>query len=169
MRRPRVGIQAGRFLPLLRLELEKLAALGATEPISATQVGELVGIQFGETIFDWRDAVLRRDAARATAMIPRLLGQSGVNAVGLVALLGTSLVAVGVVRAHYDQELRGARLNKAAWDALKNNRPGRIGNWGPFIDLMMGVVGEWPQGRIRRALAATGCFASSRRIRRATA
>ena len=145
---------AGTELALLRLELEKLSSLGATEPISATQVGELVGIQFGETIFDWRDAVLRRDAAKATAMIPRLLGQSGVSAVGLVALLGTSLIALGVVRAHYDQKVRGPTLGKKAFDTLSANRPGRIGKWGDFVNVMTSVVGDWPQGRIRRGLAA---------------
>jgi DNA polymerase-3 subunit delta len=145
---------SGTELALLRLELEKLSALSATEPITAAQVGELVGIRYGETIFDWRDAVLRRDAAKSTAMIPRLLGQSGVTAVGLVALLGTSLIALGVVRAHYDRKLRDAKLNSAAWETLKGNRPGRLGNWGEFVNLMVRVVGDWPQGRIRRGLAA---------------
>lgn len=144
----------GSSLALLRLELEKLAALGATEPIGVETVGEMVGIRYGETQFDWRDAVLQRDVARATAMLPRILGQSGVSGVGLVTLLGSSLITLGVVRAHYDRKLRGGALNKATWDTLKANRGGRIGNWGPFVDLAVNVAADWPQGRIRRALAA---------------
>ena len=141
-------------LALLRLELEKLAALGASAPITVEQVGEMVGIRHGETQYDWRDAVLQRDVARATAILPRILDQTGVSGVGLVALLGSSLITLGVVRAHYDRKLRGGALSKATWDTLKANRGGRIGNWGPFVDLAVNVASDWPQGRIRRALAA---------------
>lgn len=145
---------AGTQLALLRLELEKLAALGATEPIGVDVVGEMVGIRFGETIYDWRDAVLRRDAASAVAMLPRLLGQSGVSGVGLVSLLGTSLIILGVARAHYDQKKRGFDLNRATWETMQKNRAGRIGDWKSFVNLLVQVASDWPQGRLRRALAA---------------
>lgn len=141
-------------LALMRLELEKLAALGATEPIGVETVGEMVGIRYGETQYDWRDAVMKRDVVNATGMLPRILGQTGVSGVGLVALLGSSLITLGVVRAHYDRKLRGGALSKATWDTLKANRGGRIGNWGTFVTLACDVAGDWPQGRIRRALAA---------------
>ncbi len=145
---------AGPQLALLRLELEKLAALGSTDPIGVDVVGEMVGIRFGETIFDWRDAVLRRDVTTAVAMLPRILGQSGVSGVGLVSLLGTSLIILGVTRAHYDKKLRGFELNKATWDTMTKNRPGRIGVWKAFVNMLVEVASEWPQGRLRRALAA---------------
>jgi DNA polymerase III subunit delta len=145
---------AGPGLALLRLELEKLASLGAKEPIGVETVGEMVGIRFGETIFDWRDAVLKRDVISATAMLPRILGQSGVSGVGLVSLLGTSMIVLGVTRAHYDKRLRDFALNKATWDTMSKNRPGRIGIWKEFVNLLVKVAEDWPQGRIRRALAA---------------
>jgi DNA polymerase-3 subunit delta len=145
---------AGPSLALLRLELEKLAALGGSTPIGADVVGEMVGIRFGETIFDWRDAVLRRDVTGAVAMLPRILGQSGVSGVGLVSLLGTSVIILGVTRAHYDRKLRGFELNKATWDTMTKNRPGRIGVWKEFVNLLCDVAVEWPQGRLRRTLAA---------------
>ncbi|HET7041014.1 MAG TPA: DNA polymerase III subunit delta [Gemmatimonadales bacterium] len=144
----------GPELALLKLELEKFAALGATAPIGVETVGEMVGIRYGETQYDWRDAVLRRDVVRATAMLPRILDQSGVSAVGLVALLGSSLITLGVVRGHYDRKLRGGALNKATWDTLKANKGGRLGNWGEFVNLAVEVAADWPQGRIRRGLAA---------------
>ncbi|MBW8771671.1 MAG: DNA polymerase III subunit delta, partial [Gemmatimonadetes bacterium] len=145
---------AGTQLALLRLELEKLAALGSTAPIDVEVVGEMVGIRYGETIFDWRDAVLKRDVTNAVAMLPRILGQTGVSGVGLVSLLGTSLITLGVARAHYDQKKRGFDLNRATWDTMQKNRPGRIGDWKGFANLLVQVAEEWPQGRIRRALAA---------------
>jgi DNA polymerase-3 subunit delta len=145
----------GTQLALLRMELEKLGALGAATPIGVETVGEMVGIRYGETIYDWRDAVLRRDAARATAMLSRILGQTGVSGVGLVALLGSSVVVLGVVRGHYDRKLRGFELNKATWATMSQNRGGsRIGDWKSFINLLVEVASDWPQGRIRRALAA---------------
>ena len=153
----------GASLALLRLELEKLSALGATEPIGVEVVGEMVGIRHGETVFDWRDTVLRRDVTKATAILPRVLAQTGNSGVGLVALLGTSLITLGVVRAHYDRKLRGGALNKATWDTLKFNRPGRVGSWGPFVELMVDVASDWPQGRIRRALAA--CLAADQALK----
>lgn len=144
----------GASLALLRLELEKLSALGSTSPIGVETVGEMVGIRFGETVFDWRDAVLRRDVAKATAMLPRILAQSGNSGVSLVSLLGSSMITLGVVREHYNRKLRGGSLNRATWDTLKANKGGRVGNWGEFVDLMVEVAGEWPAGRIRRSLAA---------------
>lgn len=144
----------GPQLALLRLELEKLSALGEAAPIGAEKVGEMVGIRFGETMFDWRDAILRRDAAKATAILPRILDQTGVSAVGLVALVGTSLITLGVARGHYDRKLRDFALNKATWDTMTKNRPGRIGNWKAFVELCVRVAPDWPQGRIRRGLAA---------------
>ena len=55
-------------------------------------IGDLVGVRHGETVADWRDAVLDDDTARATALIEPVLSQSGVSGVKLVTLLGTTLV-----------------------------------------------------------------------------
>ena len=94
-------------------------------------------------------------SCRATSMLPRILGQTGVSGVGLVTLLGSSLIALGVARAHYDRKLRGGALNKAMWDTLKTNRGPRIGNWAEFVNICCEVAGDWPQGRLRRGLALT--------------
>jgi DNA polymerase-3 subunit delta len=145
---------AGPSLALIRLELEKLASLGSSAPIGADVVGEMVGIRFGETIFDWRDAVLRRDATNAVEMLPRILGQSGVSGVGLVSLLGTSLIVLGVTRAHYDRKVRDGKLYESTMTTMRNNRAGRVGVWGDFVSLLVKVAEDWPQGRIRRSLAA---------------
>jgi DNA polymerase-3 subunit delta len=144
----------GASLALLRLELEKLAAIGSKEPIGVDLVGEMVGIRHGETLFDWRDAVLRRDVAKAVAILPRILSQPGNSGVGLVSLLGSSFITLGVVREHHNRKLRGSALNRATWDTLKANKGGRVGNWGTFVDLMVEVAGDWSAGKIRRALVA---------------
>ena len=37
---------------------------------------------------------------------------------------------------------------------MRNNRAGRMGVWGEFVSLLVRVAEDWPQGRIRRSLAA---------------
>src|SRR4051812_16943520 len=47
----------GGDLGAVAAELQKFAALPAGAPLTAAQVGALVGVRHGETIYDWRDAV----------------------------------------------------------------------------------------------------------------
>lgn len=102
----------GGDLGLLTAEVEKLSGLDVAGPIDARTVGTLVGVRFGETADDWRDAVLRDDVPRALALVPKLLATTGVSGVRLVTLLGSSLLVVRWARAQAgnDRQLRGARL-----------------------------------------------------------
>jgi len=84
----------GNDLGSVAAELQKLSSLPAGAPLTADEVGALVGIRHGMTIYDWRDAVLDGDAGKAVGMIAPLLDQSGVTAVKLITLLGTSLAGV---------------------------------------------------------------------------
>ena len=145
----------GAELGMIRLELDKLAALPAGSEISVERVGELVGVRHGETPFDWRDAVLDGDAARAVTLLSSVLDQSGVSGVKLVTLLGTSLIGVAVTRAAYDRKLRGAALERAAFDALRAARPWGLGNWKEETARWARWAERWPAGRLRRALEAT--------------
>jgi DNA polymerase III delta subunit len=112
----------GNDLGAVAAELQKLASLPAGAPLTAEQVGGLVGIRHGETIYDWRDAVLDGAAGKAAAMIGPLLDQPGVTAVRLVTLLGTTLVGVGLARAHYDRRVRGGSLHQLVFDKLRQLR-----------------------------------------------
>ncbi|MBA3497008.1 MAG: DNA polymerase III subunit delta [Gemmatimonadales bacterium] len=119
----------GNDLGSVAAELQKLASLPDGAPLSAEQVGALVGIRHGETIFDWRDAVLDGAAGRAAAMIASLLDQSGVTAVRLITLLGTSLAGVGLARAHYEQGVRGASLQRVVLERLRQLRLFGLPEW----------------------------------------
>ena len=79
----------GELAPLAS-ELEKLAALPPGEPLTAARIGELVGVRHGETVFDWRDAVLDDRTGPAVALLGPLLDQPGASGVKLVTLLGTT-------------------------------------------------------------------------------
>ena len=106
----------------LRAELGKLAGLAGGEPLSVEHVSALLGVRHGETLPDWRDAVMEGNTARAAAMLAPLLGQSGMSGVKLVISLGQSLVGTAMARALRDEGKRGRSLESAVFDALKRAR-----------------------------------------------
>jgi DNA polymerase-3 subunit delta len=144
----------GSDLGALASELSKLASLPSGEPLTAQRVGELVGVRHGETLWDWREAVLDGQTGRAAALLPAILGQAGISGVKLVTTLGTALVGLGIARAHYDRGLRSRSLEAAVLKSLLSVRPfgllgykeeaGRWSRWAP----------AWPNRRIRSALRA---------------
>jgi hypothetical protein len=71
-----------------------------------------------------------------------------------VTLLGTSLTATAVARAHLDRKMRGGQLNKAMWEALGSARPGGLGKWGEEITNFCRWAERWPAADLRRALKA---------------
>lgn len=144
----------GGDLGAIRLELEKLSAIAGEEPITAEQVGDLVGIRHGETIFDWRDAVMNGDAGRGVTLLERVLDQAGVSGVKLVTLLGTTLVGVGVVRAALDAKGRGTRLEDVAFNALRAARPFGLGPWKDETTRWARWAPQWPAPRLREGLRA---------------
>lgn len=145
----------GCDLGAIRAELEKLASLPAGSTISAEQVADLVGIRHGETKYDWRDAVLDRKAERAVTLLERVLDQPGVSGVGLVSLLGTTLVGVGVVRAAFDRKTPRAQLGAVAMSALRAGRPFGLGPWNDEVERWARWAPEWPAARLREALRST--------------
>jgi DNA polymerase III delta subunit len=144
----------GNDLAALRLELEKLGAIAAGGPVSTETVGDLVGIRQGETIFDWRDAAMDRDAARGVSLLQRVLDQPGMSGVKLVTLLGTTLVGVAVVRAAYDRGSRGGQLEGAAFGAMTAARPFGLGSWKPEAARWARWAASWPAEALAGAISA---------------
>jgi DNA polymerase III subunit delta len=144
----------GNDLGSVGAELQKLAALPAGAPLTAEQVGGLVGIRHGETIYDWRDAVLDGAAGRAAAMLGPLLDQPGVTGVRLVTLMGTTLAGVGLARSHYDRRLRGAGLERLVFDQLRQLRLFGLPDWKQEGANWARWAAAWPAARVREALRA---------------
>ena len=144
----------GSDLAALRSELAKLASLPPGATLTPERVGELVGVRHGETIWDWRQAVLNGEAGRAVALLGPLLSQPGISGVKLVMQLGTALVGMGIARSLYDSGRQGHALEDAIFKSLLRNRPigllgykeeaARWARWAP----------HWPVSRIRAALRA---------------
>lgn len=144
----------GADLGILAAEAQKLGGLGGAEPLTLDTVGALVGVRHGETADDWRDAILRDDVATATAVLPRLLEQSGMSGVKLVTLMGTSLIMLRWARAMaHERKLRGPALAAAVKQLCFSTRPS-IGSYDPFARLLSEVVGAWTAPRCRTAIAA---------------
>ena len=144
----------GFDLSALTSELAKLASLPADEPLTAERVGDLVGVRHGETLWDWREAVLDGQPGRAAALLPSILAQPGVSGVKLVTTLGTALVGLGIARAHYDRGMRGRSLEAAVLKSLLSARPFGLLGYKEESSRWSGWTPRWPRRRIAAALRA---------------
>ena len=142
----------GGELASLAAELEKLAALPATEPLTVERVGELVGVRHGETVLDWRDAVLEDRTGPAVRLLGPLLDQPGNSGVKLVTLLGTTLIGVGVARSYHDRRLRGKSLDDAVFALIRRNRVYGLMSWGEEKGRWIRWIPGWPSERVTQAL-----------------
>lgn len=145
----------GGELGLLRAETAKLSGLQVTGPFDRETVGDLVGIRFGETLDDWRDAILRDDTATAVTLLPRILDVSGNSGVKLVTLLGSSLLVLRWARATAEaRRIRDRALAEAVKRLCFDRRPG-VGSYDPFTRLVAEVTGRWSLHRLGLAVAST--------------
>ncbi len=145
----------GGDLGLLAAEVAKLSGLTTSGPIDRETVSSLVGIRFGETPDDWRDAILRDDLATAIRLVPRLLETTGNSGVSLVSLLGTSFITLRWARATAEEtKARGSTLAERVKKLCFDVRP-RVGSYGPFAALIADVTPRWSQPRLQAAINAT--------------
>ena len=145
----------GGDLGLLSAEVAKLSGLTATGPIDRETVSSLVGIRFGETPDDWRDAILRDDLTTAIRLVPRLLETTGNSGVRLVSLLGTSFIALRWARATAEEtKARGSALAERVKKLCFDARP-QVGSYGPFAALIADVTPRWSLARLQAAINAT--------------
>jgi DNA polymerase III subunit delta len=145
----------GSDLAALVSELSKFAALPSDLPLTSDQVGELVGVRHGETVWDWRWAVLDNQSGRAVTMLAKILAQPGMSGVKLVTTLGTALIGLAMARSLYDKGLRAGRLEDAIYKALLRNRPGGLLGYKEEAARWSRIVAQWPADRLRSALKAS--------------
>ena len=138
----------------LTSELGKFASLPAGTPITIDQIGTLVGVRQGETVLDWRTAIIQEQTGRAVSLLPALLAQPSMSGVKLVTALGTSLLGLALTRSLYDKGLKGGALDDAVFKALLRNRPNGLLGYKAEIARWTEVVSQWPAARLRSALKA---------------
>jgi DNA polymerase III subunit delta len=144
----------GPGLGALSSELGKLASLPADKPITPEQVGIFVGVRQGETLLDWRTAILEEQSGRAVSLLSSILAQPSMSGVKMVTALGTSLVGLALTRSFHDQGLRGRALDEAVFKALLRSRPNGLLGYREEIARWTRVLARWPQPRLRLALKA---------------
>jgi DNA polymerase-3 subunit delta len=145
----------GTDLGALLAELQKLGSLADPTNLDAGRIGDLVGVRHGETLYDWRDAVMRGETGTAVTLLEPVLQQSGVTGVKLVTTMGTTLVGVGIARAHWERKLRGRQLEDAVFKSLLKARPFGLPEWKAEAHSWSLWAERWPQPRVRAAIKAT--------------
>ena len=135
-----------------RSELDKLAGLGGTEPVTLAQLAASLGIRHGETPSDWCDLVLEDQSGRAAAILPHLLDQPGVTGVSLLTQLGTQLVGLGLARTLYDRGMRAGNLERAIRDALLRIRPSGRLDYRGSAERWSRLAEAWPGTRLDAAI-----------------
>lgn len=144
----------GSDLGALRSELAKLASLPGDEEITTDRIGELVGVVQGETLWDWRAAVLDDRSGRAVTLLPSVLAQPGMSGVKLVTHLGTALIGLSIARSLHDKGLRSRGLEDAIFRALLQNRPNGLLGYREEANSWSRLAAKWPASRLRAALKA---------------
>jgi DNA polymerase III delta subunit len=145
----------GHDLGTIDAELAKLSALPDQAPITIEKIGQLVGVRRGETLYDWRDAVLGGQTARALELTDVVLGQAGVTPVKMATVIGSSLVGVSLARGHYDRGKRGPALASELTATLTGRlRPYWLKDigWSVEAGRWAGWAAAWAPSGISRAI-----------------
>jgi DNA polymerase-3 subunit delta len=144
----------GNDLYQLASELDKLASYTSGETITEESVSAAVGIRRGETVSDFLDSVLQRDATRALNLVQHVLTQPKTSGVSMVMALSTQMLAVAWGRCRLDSGLPQGRLEGEYFQLLKSTGayPGRP--WGGAARAWALAARDWRVAECDRAIAA---------------
>ena len=145
---------AGNDLYRLTSELDKLASYTNGAVITDEAVSAAVGIRRGETISDFLDAVMRRDAGSALSLIEHILSQPKTTGVSVVMALSTQTLALAWGRARLDSGLPPSRLEGEYFQLLKSTGayPGR--SWGGAARAWALAARDWSLAECDRGVVA---------------
>ncbi len=144
----------GNDLYQLASELDKLASYSNGEEITEQSVSAVVGIRRGETVADFLDRVMQRDAGGALALIPHILAQPKTSAVSVVMALSTQMLALGWGRARLDSGLPQGRLEGEYFQLLKSTGAYPARPWGGAARAWASAARDWKVTECDRSVAA---------------
>lgn len=138
----------GGELGAIGSEILKIAAALGDSTVDVQSVEDFVGVRRGETLDDLLDQVMMRSAGPAAALAGAVLAQPNVSGVRFVQLLGTTLLAVRIVRNSLERGAQGRDLERAAKNAARAVRAQKVdsSNWARWST-------HWTEPEIRVALA----------------
>ena len=145
----------GTDLSQLRTELDKLGDFAADGTINEAMVSAVVGVRPGETLGDFLDAVARRDASAALAMLPVILEQPKTSAVTMLMALGAQTIAIGWAQAARARGTHPSKLTGDLFTLLKESGSVYTGrSWGEFVSSCVRASDQWTADAVDDALEA---------------
>jgi DNA polymerase-3 subunit delta len=151
----------GTDLSQLKTELDKLGDFasvggrGGGGTINEAMVSAVVGVRVGETLGDFLEAVARRDAPAALAMLPGILEQPKTSAVTMLMALGAQTIAIGWAQAARARGTPPSKLNGDLFTLLKESGSVFTGrSWGDFVSCCARASDKWTAETVDDALEA---------------
>jgi DNA polymerase-3 subunit delta len=145
----------GTDLAQLKIELDKTSSFTGGAPINEAAVSAVVGVRPGETMGDFLDAIARRDAARAVAMIPTVLELPKANVVTTIMALTSQTLVIGWAQAARARGTPSSRLNNELYTLLKESGSVFTGrSWSEFVSCCARASDTWSADAIDEALQA---------------
>jgi DNA polymerase III subunit delta len=145
----------GTELAQLRVELDKLAAFTGGGVIDEAAVSAVVGVRPGETLGDFLDAVARRNAVDALAMLDTVMQQPKSSAVTTVMALTAQMLAIAWAQAARERGVHPGKLTPDLFSLLKESGSVFTGrSWGEFVSTCVRESERWSPAAIDDALGA---------------
>lgn len=144
----------GNDLYRLTSELDKLASYTNGAPITEDSVSAAVGIRRGETVADFLDKVMQRDATGALGLIQHVLSQPKTSGVSVVMALSTQMLALAWGRAKLDSGLPPSRLEGEYFQLLKSTGAYPARSWGGAARAWALAARDWKVVECDRAVVA---------------
>jgi DNA polymerase-3 subunit delta len=144
---------AGTDLAQLKIELDKLASFTSDGPINEAAVSAVVGVRPGETMGDFLDAIARRDATSALAVISTVLEQPKANAVTTIMAMTAQTLVIGWAQAARARGAHPARVSADLFNLLKESGSVFTGrSWSEFVATCARAADLWTPRAIDSAL-----------------
>lgn len=144
----------GNDLYRLASELDKLASFTSGATITEESVTAAVGIRRGETISDFLDAVMKRDAATALDLIEHILAQPKTSGVSVVMALSTQMLALAWGRARLDSGLSPSRLEGEYFQLLRSTGAYPARPWNGAARAWASAARDWKLSECDSAVSA---------------
>lgn len=145
----------GTELAQLKVELDKLANYVGDGPINETAVSAVVGVQAGQTMGDFLDAIARRDGDAALTMLGNVLQQPKTSAATMIMALTAQTLAIGWAQAARERGTPPARLTGELFGVLKESGSVFTGrSWGEFVATCVRASDRWTTAEVDHALEA---------------
>jgi len=144
----------GTELSQLQIELDKLVSYTGGAPINEAAVSAVVGVRPGETMGDLLEAVARRDAMRALAMVPAVLEQPKSGGVPIVLALTVQTLGIGWAQAARARGSNPGRLHGDLIQLLKETGAFPMRAWGEFASTCARAADVWSARAVDDGLAA---------------